>query len=345
MKRTELIELLVAAGQPTTNHTEFSAQDLQNAASNAMSKYFEIENLSIRTLNKHRGEMFDIIREVVDELLPIELESRIGDFAEIKQIPRDGRAVFSVKSTLASKRRVMKGIQKGARGGIYKARRLDGANFVAETMVETVAYQMTLEDILTGNRTVKELIDVLANAWTEKIYYEVFMAISAAAQSAPSINQVVGQNDEIVNAELDKIISIVSGYGTPVILGFNQHLALLGNTYIENAAGLRTATNQDAADIRAKGYVGVYKGTDVVRLPNYIAAHLDDEVEWIFPEDRLFILPAGEKPVKVVLQGESYTAEVNQPHGGMEWHQHRMMGVGVLFNEYIATYELVNIWD
>ena len=254
--------------------------------------------------------------------------------------------MFTVKSPLASRRRLMKGIQKGARGGIYKARRLDDAQFEVRTMVETVGYMVTLEEILTGQRTIKELIDVLVDGWTEKIYYEVFMALSSAAQSAPAINQVTGTNAAIVNAQLDKIIAIVAGYGEPRILGFKQHLALLGNNYIVNtsASNHRTATGEDASDIRNKGYVGVYKGTSVIELPNYIEAHKNNEVDWVFPEDRLFVLPANEKPVKIVLQGESYTAEVAQPHGGVEYHQHRLMGIGVMFNNYIASYELVDIW-
>lgn len=341
MKFNELKTLLVAAANPTRHNLEFSNEEVQSAATNALIKYFGVEDLSIRSLTKHRAEMFDVINEVVDEVLPKALEDRISDFAEIKQIARNERAIFTVKSTLASRRRLMKGIQKGARGGIYKAYRLDDAQWEVRTMVETVGYQITLEEILTGQRTIKELIDVLADAWTEKVFYEVFMALSSAAQSAPAINQASGS--VINNAELDKLVAIVAGYGQPKILGFRQHLALLGNNYITNTAG-RTATGEDAADIRAKGFIGIYKGTNVIELPNYIAAHLENEVEWIFPEDRLFVLPADEKPVKIVLQGESYTSEVNQPHGGLEYHQHRLMGIGVLFNQYIASYELVDIW-
>ena len=343
MKFNELKTILLAAANPTKHALEFSNEDLQSAATNALVTYFGIENLSVRSLGKHRAEIFDIINEVVDERLPIELGDRISDFAEVKQIAHNEKAMFTVKSTLASRRRLMKGIQKGARGGIYKARRLDDAQFEVRTVVESVGYMITLEEILTGQRTIKELIDVLADAWTEKIYYEVFMALSSAADTAPSINYTTGT--VIDNAELDKLIAIVAGYGKPKILGFRQHLAQLGNNYITNPAGLRTATGEDAADIRAKGFVGIYKGTDVIELPNYISAHLDDEVQWVFPENRLFILPADEKPVKIVLQGESYTVEVNQPHGGLEFHHHRLMGIGVLFNQYIASYRLVDIWS
>lgn len=343
MKYTDLKALLVAAANPVRNNLEFTNEEVQSAATNALVKYFGVEDLSIRSLNRYRNEIFEVINEVVDEVLPKKLEDRISDFAEIKQIARNEEAMFTVKSPLASRRRLMKGIQKGARGGIYKARRLDDAQFKVRTMVETVGYMVTLEEILTGQRTIKELIDVLVDGWTEKVYYEVFMSLSAAAQSAPAVNQVTGSNSSINNASLDKLVAIVAGYGEPRILGFRQHLALLGNNYITNTAG-KTATGEDAADIRNKGYVGIYKGTSVIELPNYIASHNSAGIEWIFQEQRLFILPANEKPVKIVLQGESYTAEVEQAHGGVEYHQHRMMGIGVMFYNYIASYQLVDIW-
>lgn len=344
MKFNELKTLLVAAATPTNNNLEFSNSDLQSAATNALVKYFGIEDLSIRSLNRHKNEIFEVINEVVDEVLPKKLEDRVSDFAEIRQIGRNEEAMFTVKSTLASRRRLAKGIQKGARGGIYKARRLDDAQFKVRTMTETVGYMVTLEEILTGQRTIKELIDVLADAWTEKIYFEVFTALATAASSAPGINQVTGTNTIIDNANLDKIIAIVAAYGQPKILGFRQHLSLLGNNYITNTAG-RTATGEDASDIRNKGYVGVYKGVDVIELPNYILSQGSTKAEWLFNENLLFVLPVNEKPVKIVLQGESYTAEVSQPHGGMEFHQHRLMGIGVLFYDHIASYQLESIWE
>lgn len=344
MKYEDLKLLTVAAASPNNRgDVNFSEADIQSAATNAIVKYFGIEDFSVRSLNKHRAEIYELINETVDEVLPIKLQDRVSDFAEIRQIERDQEAEFTIKTTLASKRRAARAIQKGARGGIYKARRLDGSSFKVITQVETVGYMMTLEDLLTGRRTIKELIDTLADGWTEKIYYEVFMALASAAQSAPAINQVTGSNASINNSALDKIVSIVSGYGEPRILGFKSHLSLLGNNYIEGNNN-RTATGADAADIRNQGYVGIYKGTDVIKLPNFITAHADNQVTWLFPENRLFILPADEKPVKIVLQGESYTAEVQQPHGGVEFHQHRLMGIGVLFNSYIASYELVDIW-
>lgn len=48
---------------------------------------------------------------------------------------------------------------------------------------------------------------------------------------------------------------------------------------------------------------------------------------WMFKEGDLFVLPVDARPVKIAMHVDVYTAEVAQPHGGMEWSsQNRIMG-------------------
>lgn len=340
--KADLLVILKEATNPTL--VEFSEKETQNSARRALASFLgvDLDNLTVRDINRYSVDVFDIISTVVDDVVADRLQTRMGEFAEIKKIGRNEQARFVIRTNAASEIRLGQGIRQGARGGIYKARRLDGREFILDTTVETVAYLVTLEEILTGTRTIKELVDILTAAWEEKIYIEVFNNLSAAAEQAPSFNKVTGSTTAINNESLDKLIAIVSAYGRPAIFGFRQHLALLGNTFIKD--DVKAINDADLMDIRNKGYVGTYKGTPVIELPNYIAVHNDDKLEWVFNENKLFILPANEKPVKVVFQGESYTAEVNQPHGGKEFHQHRMIGVGVVFNKNIASYELKDNW-
>lgn len=330
--KNQMTTLLKSAMNPSGN---YDFNDAQVAAKNGLIAYFGLENASIREMLVRKNEMFVLIDQVIDEILPIRIQNRTSEFAEISQIARNDKAKFTVKTSAASRQRVAMGIQRGARGGIYKARRLDGVDFTIDTRVETVGWQITLEEILTGTRTLAELVDIITEAWEERIYIEVFQALNSAAASAPAVNKVTGTNTSVDQAQLDKLISIVKGYGSPMILAFPSQIGLIPFN-LEGAA--------DKDDMRNQGYVGKYKGTPVVQLPNYIAVHNNDGIEWVFKEDKLFIMPANTKPVKVVFQGESYTAEVQQAHGGLEFHQHRIMGVGVVFNKNIASYALKDIW-
>ena len=181
-------------------------------------------------------------------------------------------------------------------------------------------------------------VTVIADAWMEKIYEKVFVALSTAANAAPAANQVAASNGlAIVNAELDKLISITRSYGNPVILGFPAQLRLLANVPGSVTA---YANPQDLEDIRNRGYIGLYKGVPLVELPNYIIGHPTTGVlDWLFAETKLFIVPAGVRPVKVAFQGESHLEEVKQPAGGYEYHNHRIFAVTVLFKNHICSYE------
>ena len=334
IKRAEVRTLLRSA----MDHSgDYNFSDAQSAARNALVKFIGLDgNASVRELMLHKDAMFAIIDEAIDEILPLRIQNRVSEFAEIQTIPRNGKAVFSVRTTAASRQRVAMGIQRGARGGIYKARRLDSADYTVETRVETVGWAITLEEILTGTRTLAELVTILAEAWEEKIYIEVFNSMSAAAAAAPAVNKVTGAAETIDKASLDKLIAIVRGYGAPTIMAFPSQAGLI--PFNDGSAA-------DKDDYRNQGYVGKYKGTPVILLPNYIARHGEDKIDWVFKEDKLFVIPAGVKPVKVVFQGDSFTKEIPQAHGGMEFHQHRMLGVGVVFNKNIASYALKDIWN
>lgn len=334
MNRQELKSILLAAARPQAN---INFSDAQSAAKNALNEYLNSAQVSVRDL-RPGTTTFAIIEEILDEVVPLAVEDRTQAFAETRTFARNDQIKFDIRTTYASRRRLYKTLKKGARGGIYRAYRLDGKSLTMNTEVYTVGYFMTLEELLLGTRTVAELINIIADAFTEKIYVEVFEALQAAAAAAPAVNKTTTATDKFNQVSLDAVIRIISAYGNPVIMGFRKELALL-NSALGNANGLEFSAN-DVEDIRNRGYVGVYKGTPLVELPNYLITHNQAGVaQFLFNEGIIYIMPADERPVKVAFQGESFTTEFMDPQGGREWQNHRMMGVTVLFNQAIGSYE------
>lgn len=339
MNRQELITLMTAAAKREAT-ANFTSANIQDAARNALVSYLGLENevISARALREHRDAYFSIIEEVVDKVAPIDVTNILGDVAEIKTYERDAEVKFKIENVGAN--RVKAAIVPGARGGIYRARRMD-SNFVTlNTEVITVGYNITLEEILSGDRTVADVVAVITEGYTQRVWIEVVKALRAAYSAVPAKNKAESTGDEIDLAGVDKVVRTISAYGTPYIIGF----ASLVNQ-LTNKVGFTGATPnipaQDLMDIREQGYVGRYKGTAVIKLPNYF---VDDTNEtWMFKETDLFILPSGAKPIKVAFKGEAYTAEVPQPHGGMEWHMHKMMGVGIVFYNNIGLYRQTSV--
>lgn len=318
--------------KPSAN---FSVAEIQTASTKALKEYFNInDNFTPRELREHRNEYFAIMEEVVDRVLPEMMTNILGDIAEVKSFERDSQVLFKIKGLGAN--RVKAAIVPGARGGVYRARRLDSNEMTLNTRVYTVGYSVTLEDILAGSRSVADVLEVITEGLAQQIWIEIVKALRAAYAAVPANNKATASGDTIDLKGIDKIVRTVGAYGTPFIIGFSSLIDQISNLVPFQNAG-PNINGQDLIDVREQGYVGKYKGTAVIKLPNYFVD--ESNSQWLFKETDIFVLPSDARPVKVALRGDAYTAEVQQPHGGMEWHLHKMMGVGILFYNNIGIYQ------
>ena len=308
--------------------------DSNSAAMNALAEFFEIEKNDPRAIRAKRAEVMALIEEVIDENLPKRLEDRIGDFAEIKTYARDAEVVFEVRGV--GKRRARLSIRKGARGGLYQAARLDDMQLTVPTWVETVGIFVTLEEILLGKVTLADLMANILDGFVERMYVNVMEALRTAAEAAPAANKKMGAN-AFDAADLDGIIRVIAAYGQPVIAGFRPEIGQItnvqGSTYNPNIPG------SDLDEIKNRGYVAQYKGVPIIELPNYLMDNVNNN-EWLLEEGALFVLPMGEKPVKVALKGDLHIEETKHASGSVEQNAHKILGVGVLLNNNIGIYEI-----
>lgn len=322
------LQLLIKSNFSTVPGMNFS--EVQDATINAIVDYFNLDNLSPREIKKNQDLIMALIEEAIDEVLPEKLEDRVKEFAEVKQYARDAEVVFNIRGR--GKRRAYLTIKKGARGGVYQAARLDDLQMTLPTWVETVGVFVTLEEILLGKYTLADLMNNILDGFVERLYVQVIEALQAV--SAPAANQGAGAG--VDPDELDPVIRVVAAYGAPIILGFHNLITQINNAKVVTGA-YPNVPGSDLDEIKANGYVGLYKGTPVIKLPNYIVDEATND-KWLLDENKLFILPAGEKPVKVALKGDLHIQEVPHATGSVEWNAHKMLGVGVLLTNNIGIY-------
>ena len=324
----ELRQVLIAALNGVSASANFSAEDTDRAAINAMLKEIGIdENSSAREIRAKEDLAFALIEEAVDEILPKKLEAVLGEFAEVRTFPRDAEVVFNIEKI--GKNRAKLTISKGARGGIYRAARLDSKYFSLDTQVYTVAVYVTLEEIILGTMSLAELYSNILEGFEEIVYKEVFNALAQGVSATGYEGyDAITASEATLGAAIDKVMPVVKQYGVPTIFGSYQAVAGLSNPASEYHPEL-----MDSADKRNHGFIQLYKGAKVVELPNYLVDNKNET--WFYDETTVFVLPSGVKPVKVALKGDLTLIKNTQAVGSEKWEAHKLMGVGVaMANNY-----------
>lgn len=339
---TELQKLLLAAfaNKPYVGEEgNFSTEDVNTAAVNKLLEELGLnEKSSSRDFRAVEDKAFALIEESVDEILPKKLEAVLNEYAEVKSFARDAEPVFDIERI--GKNRAKLTISKGARGGIYRAARLDNKYFNISTRVETVAVYVTLEEILLGKISLGELFNNILEGFEEIVYKEVFNALATGTPVAgyPRIKDgdaVVTTTKAGLGASLDVVLPYVKQYGVPTVFGSAVAMDLL-----ENTADAYHPEFEDSKERRLYGMIRIYKGVRIVELPNYLVDNSNSE--WFYDPSYVFVLPSGVKPVKVALRGDMYIKKNEQAVGSEKWEAHKMLGIGVVMANNFAV---INVTD
>ena len=252
------LKLGLVAALENRPSASFSAEEVNEAAVKAiMAECGLDENSSARDFRAVEDKAFALIEEAIDSILPKKLEQVLGEFAEVRQFARDAEVAFNIEKI--GKNRAKLTIAKGARGGIYRAAKLDKKFFSPSTSVETVAVYVTLEEIILGTMSLSELYNNILEGFEEKIYKEVFNALAAGQSAAGTGYNAITTNTTkaTLGAAIDSVLPVVKAYGIPTIFG---SYAALSNIYNPLAASSGYPNVEDSADIRRYGFVQVYKG-------------------------------------------------------------------------------------
>lgn len=334
----ELKQVLIAALNGVAASANFSAEETDRAAINALLKEIGIdENSTGREIRAKEDLAFALIEEAVDEILPKKLEGVLQEFAEVRQFARDAEVLFNIEKI--GKNRAKLTISKGARGGIYRAAKLDRKYFSVDTTIQTVAVSVTLEEIILGTLSLAELYSNILEGFEEIVYKEVFNAL-ASAKPVAGYDRIGHDSPTTVKADLgkaiDKVMPYVKQYGIPTIFGSYQAL-----TNLANPASEWHPEMNDSAERRQYGFVQLYKGSKVVELPNYLVDNKNDT--WFYDTKYVFVLPSGIKPVKVALKGDLTLIRNTSAVGSEKWEAHKLIGVGVAMANNFAVIEVTDL--
>lgn len=331
------LALYAAKGTVPANYAAENV-DINAALADSLKEYAG----SINQFMKNRYDIYDIIIQTADEVVPNNVIDAVGIFAEIQQVPQGQKALFKRR---LGKNRAKKFLTQVGLSGLYETFRLDSDTFELRAHAVGGAASLDFERMVDGAETMAELMDIVTESLTNSVYVEVQKALRAAinATGRPTVNKFSGANFD--PAEMLKLITVVRAYGTSaVIFAPPEFVAAMGPDAIvpvgANYQGIYHP--QDIDRIHNQGYINIFRGTPIVQIPQ---SFIDENNETTYIDPQLaYIFPTGqERVVKIVLEGPTQINDFKNKDNSMEIHVYKKMGAAILAHHNWAIYQNTGI--
>ena len=294
---------------------------------------------------KNRYDIYDIIIESIDQILPKNVIDAFGAFAEVQVVGQGQKAMFKVKKGRA---RAKKFLTQVGLSGVYETFRLDTDTFELGGHAVGGGATIDFERMLDGAESLAEVVGIVTEGLENAVFVEVQRALMAALSVMPSTNKYSGSwsADEMV-----KLMNVVRAYGSPVIYACPEFVAAMGpdaivpvlmNSTTNVAQGIYSPKDIEA--IHDYGFINVFRGAPVVQIPQ---SFVDENNVETYANPRLaYIFPAGsEKVVKVVLEGATQIRDHENKDNSMEVWAWKKMGCAILTHHNWAMYENESLTD
>ena len=259
MELSKLIELGIAAATNTNIPAEYSLADVNETLREELKAF---NNYSYYRANKN--VLFQLIEEIANVVVPRKVIAQFGSFAEVQHVGVGEKIVFKQRLGVSRGKRF---VTVAGEYGTYRTFNVDARDITMSPRVYAGAAILEIGDFLTGRVDMAELMDIILEGLSDSIYNEVQGALKASinAEDRPAANKAEAAG--FVAAEFDKVINTVAAYGDSVTIYCTRAFAstLFNQPGWAGDANPMTAM-QDYNDVREMGYVGRYKGTNVVLL-------------------------------------------------------------------------------
>jgi len=302
---------------------------------------------SINDFMKNRYDIYNIIIENADEIIPNDVSAAMGTFAEVMQVGQGQKAMF--KET-TGRQRARRFITQVGLSGVYETARLDARTYGVETKAIGGGMTMDFERFLDGAESLAELISVMTEGLTLAVYGEVQKALIAAISNArrPLANKY--SDSKFVASEMQKLITVVKSYGPGAVIfacpefinemGPDAIVPTLMNSTSNVAQGIYPADDIDS--IHMTGRIHIFRGTPIVEIPqafideNNTKTYVNPQYAYIFPTGR-------EKVVKIVLEGQTQMYDFVNRDQSVEVYAYKKVGVAILHHNNWCVYRNTGI--
>lgn len=277
-----------------------------------------------RQFERNKYDVFDLLSEAMDEVLPQKVISTVGMFAETRQVPQGTRLEFTITR---GKQRGRQFVTRATESGYYETFRLDRDRIDLTPKAIGAAGIMDFERYLDGAENIADIYEVITDGIVDEIFRMIQECLLASwnATGRPAANKVAATNFDAV--AMVKLCNTVAAYGAPVIYCSPQFAAEMVNAIVYNTE--TKISDTDMQEVRDRGYIGKFRGNPVVVLPQ----SFDDETNSKLTMNPSFayVIPSGkEKLIKVGMEGESFFKEYDNRDNSTVLQAYKKVGVAMV---------------
>lgn len=334
LNQTQLIELAKALAKAdrsapiaySANGENYSYRDLNETFRQELNEYAK----TYQSFRENKNLIFSVIEEAIDVQLPVVLQHNYEQFAEVKPFNQGDHPLFRRK--INSKARAKQFITRAGLSGRYEVFKLakTAESFEVPTSAIGGAAQIGLEEFLDGRVDFSELIDIVIEGIDELVFEEIGKALEQGIAQLPASNKVaIAGFDE---AAFDELLVKASAYGTPQIYcTYEFAIRMIPQEAWRYSEDMKN-------ELYHTGRLAMYKGHTVIIIPqgfkdeSLTTKVIDPGYCWIIPSG------AEVKPVKVALEGELLTREVENHDWSRDIQVYKKVGVACLMDNRVLSY-------
>lgn len=299
---------------------------------------------SINNFNRNKYDIFEIMIETIDEIVPRRVIDRVAMFAEVRTVPQGQKTIFRRK---LGRNRAKQFLTQVGLSGVYETFRLDTESFEVSAHAVGGAGTIDFERFLDGAESMADIMDIITEGLEDAVYYEILKALQAAYQTAgrPEANQYYGSSFD--RDAMAKLVNTVKAYSDSVaIFATPEFVTAMGPDAVvpgtANYQGIYSP--RDIEDIANTGRIKMFRGVPIVEIPQSFIDENNDKT--VINPQFAYVLPTGrEKVVKIVLEGATQMWDWVNKDQSIEINAYKKMGAAILTQHDWAIYVNTGLED
>ena len=313
------------------DNVTYTSEEKNDALRDAFKELIPDGKNRYKSFRKNQIEIFELIEETVDIIMPKKVDEAYGGFVEYQGLAQGQKPKFKVKK---GKRGLLNIITKVGLGGVLERTRLDVGYLTMNIEAYGGAVYVEFERFLDGVVDFTDMTNAIIDGIIEKINIQIQTTLIAEYSDLATTMKVTA--NAFIATDMTTLIQNCTSYGDKVVIFCTPTFA---GTIMESEGFI---SDKDKDDLRDFGRVGKFRGADIIVLPN---AFTDEtNATKVLNDEYAFIIPTNEeKIVKCCFEGETIMKETENSDDSLEFKVYRKFGLAIVHSNYFCIYRNVSL--